>query len=401
MPNEWARGTFTADNVTNDENDVLDAIEDFLLDSAVGWEKASWSDSLYGTQDRHYLRTDRVTRERWQYDGDGPTQFSGIRVFYDDDPATTTGRSGFTGQEHIVIQSFLQNVGETDRQVLTPDFVELSGSGSSQSERFGTIRIRYDNTAPNNWLLIGGEDGLYCEVGRDSAEVNLGHGAIMTFGAIPDLQDPYESSVKWTAQGLVVDLYDGCRFSENRNKRFVSNDGSNKNFTAGLQPYTPRGTRRLNTPEQYDQEPYYIGAQDSFWGATRTGRSNTSNNAIGANQDLDLAFGATFGLAESPVNERYVISPLVMLQSIVEIPIGVETTSASDVAASTNDGAFLNPRSWRRVFKFAACDYTLLPFANITDAISGATYRVARVDDNGRFSQLGVEFPATTVTISI
>lgn len=395
MANEWERAQFTIDTpgLSHDETTILDGIEDFL--TQVGWEVASWSAGTYGSLDRHFIRTDRAVQDRWQFRGDGPLQHAGIRVFYDSDPQTTTGLAAFAGQEHIVVQSFLENSAETDRQVTTPDYVGTTSAGSTVSDRFGSIRVQYDDTAPNNWLVIGGEDGLYLEVGRDSSETNLGHGAILTFGAIPENNSPFDSSVDWTAQGLVCDLFDVCRFTHDRGTRFVSNDGSNKNFTASLQPYSPRGTRELDTPNMADQVAYYVGSRDTMLGMGRGANSVTS--ATSNTGDVDIKYHATFGLVNTPEVSRFRISPLVMAQSLAQIAMGATSTSSSNtVAAQANVSQMYDPRTLRQIFRFAAVDYTLLSFQNIQDAVSGATYRVARVEDNGRFSQIGVIWPSSS-----
>lgn len=396
MTNEWTRGTFTIDNVSHDHTNILAALDNFLTHASVGWVEASWSP---GGTDRYYLKDDRASYERWQYNGDGPTQYSGLRIWYDSDPNTTTGTSLFTGEEHIVIQSFLENSGATASQVMTPDYVGATGS----SYRFGTIRLRYDDTAPNNYLVIGGEDGLYVEVGRDASENNLGHGAIMTFGAIPELHHTQDAAVQWTSQGLVCDFYDGgtggCRFTTSRNRRWVQNNASEKNFTAALQPYSARGTRNIITPAIYDQNPYYIGSRDSFYGASRSGRTATTFSTI-STEDIELDIHATFGLCNTPLGDRYRISPMMMLQSIIEVPCGANSSSGGDVSA-TNLSGWLDPRAWRQLYRFAAVDYTLLPFQNVQDAVSGAIYRVARMEDNGRYSQFGIEWPSGEITIPV
>lgn len=400
MAAEWNRATFIIDNILHDHTNFLTGIRSFLTQS--GWEKASWSDGTYGALDEHYLRTDRTTQPRWQFTGDGPTQYVGLRVFYDSDPNTTTGTTLFTGEEHIVLQTFLQNSGATDRQVLTPDYVGTSGSGASQSHRFGSCRIRYDDAAPNNVLIVGGEDGLYIESGRDSLATNLGHAAIMGFGAIPELYGVYDDSVRWTAQGLVCDLFDACRFSESRNDRYVSNDGSDKNFTAGLQPYSARGTSDITSPSMFDQRPYYIGSRDSILGLCRGSTSPDSNPAVSTTGDVDLTYGATFGLLNTPQSGRFRLSPLLMVQDLHQVFCGVSSSAASDNVAPTSAVcAYLDPRAYRQIFRFAAVDHTLLPFATIQDGATGAIYRVATVDDDGRFSKIGIEWPAGEITVSV
>lgn len=399
MASEWNRATFTIDNILHTQTNYLNAIQSFLTQS--GWSLASWSTGLYGANDRHFVRSDRAVQPRWQFNGDGPLQHAGIRVFYDSNPNTTTGTSLFTGQVHIVIQSFLENTSATDRQVLTPDFVGVVGSGSAASNRFGTIRIVYDPAAPNNILIIGGEDGLYIEAGRDSSLVNLGHGAIMTFGAIPELYGMYDDAVRWTAQGLVCDLFGTCRFTHDRNLRFVSNDGTNKNFTGGLQPYSARGTAQITTPNMFNQRPYYIGSRDSIVGQGGGSVSPTANPAVSTSRNVDLKYSATFGLFNTPELGRFRISPLVMVQSQVDIPIGVSSALAADNVAAGTVHTVLDPRRLRQIFRFAAADYTLLAGANVQDGATGAVYRIARVEDGGRFSKLGVEWPGGSITASL
>jgi hypothetical protein len=398
MASEWNRATFTIDNILHTEVNYLNGIASFLTQS--GWVLASWSSGLYGSNDRHFVRSDRAVQPRWQFVGDGPLQHAGIRVFYDSNPNATTGTSLFTGQEHIVIQSFLQNTAETDRQVLTPDFVATVGGGAAASSRFGTCRIVYDPSAPNNVLIIGGEDGLYLEAGRDASPNNLGHASIMTFGAIPELFGVYDDSVRWTAQGLVADLFDRCRFTHDRSNRFVANDGANKNFSCALQPYSARGTASIVAPNMFNQRPYYIGSRDSLVGMGAGSSTPTANPATSTQRDAEIEFLATFGLANTPEVGRFRISPLLMVQDLLDVNIGAVSTSAADnIAPTATTSWFLDPRRFRQVFRFAACDHTLLPSANIQDGATGAVYRVSRVEDGGRFSKLGVEWPGGSISV--
>ena len=202
----------------------------------------------------------------------------------------------------------------------------------------------------------------------------------------------------WTAQGLVLDFSRNCKFTEDRNDRFVSNDGTNKNFTASLQPSTPRGTTSVfsSVGTIENNRAYYIAAQDNFlsMGVGAADVLLTSDVAAGATQSLK--FAASFGLINTPLDGRFRISPLAMTQHLAHVEVGVTSTSSSNnIAANSSSVNVLDVRHLRRVFRFAAVDYTLLPFINIVDAVSGATYRVLRIEDNGRFSQLGVEVPLT------
>lgn len=403
MAGEWRRAEFIIDNILHTQTNIITAFESFL--TQVGWVRASWSGS--GT-DRYYLRADRTTQPRWQFTGDGGTKHGGIRVFYDSDAQTTTGIAAFAGQKHIVIQSFLENAGQTAAQIVTEDVIATNiATPGGTTFRLGAIRIVYDNTAPNTYLLVGGEDGLYVEVGRDAQHVNLGHGAILCFGAIPENHSSIDHTVNWSAQGLVADLFSLCRFTTGRNTRFVSNDGSDKNFTAGLQPQCPRGTYSLTSPLYSDavvggatgvgnaagRRAYYLSSRDLLFGMGRAGTSEGSAIVVSTSAPVDLLYYASFGLFDSPQNNRYRISPMMMVHTLRQIEIGVSSTSASDVAAGSVS-AVIDPRVFRQVFRFAVVDYTLLPWVNIQDAVSGATYRVVRVDDNGRFSQIGIEWPA-------
>lgn len=398
MASEWNRATFTIDNILHTETNYLNAIQSFLEQS--GWVLASWSAGTYGANNRHFLRADRAVQPRWQFNGDGPLQHAGLRVFYDSNPNGTTGTSLFTGQEHIVIQSFLENSSGTDRQVLTPDFVGAVGTGSAASNRFGSCRIVYDPNAPNNVLIIGGEDGLYLEAGRDSSPNNLGHASILTFGAIAELFNVYDDSVRWTAQGLVADLFDRCRFTHDRNIRYVMNDGTNKNFSCGLQPYSARGTASITAPNMFNQRPYYIGSRDSLVGMGGGSATPTANPATSTSRDVDLRYHATFGLVNSPELGRFRLSPMLMVQDQIDVNVGANSSSAADnIAPSVTTSWFLDPRRYRQIFRFVAADYSLLPFANVQDAATGAVYRITRVEDGGRFSKIGIEWPGGEISV--
>jgi hypothetical protein len=393
----------------------MDKIENFLILS--GWERPTWDGGVFGpgtvgapdpssTDARHFVRADRTTQDRWRYTGDLLTQHGGIVVWHNPDPTAAPYGPNLGGSsnanesgEQIVLQSFLENSGATAVQVYTPDHVGLF----STFNRFGSVRLVVDNLAVNNYLLYGGEDGLYIEVGRDSSPNNIGHGAIMTFGEIPELHGTRGFATKWTAQGLVCDFRGRCRFSQSRNDRFVSNDGSNKNFTASLQPYSPRGTADVDSLATLiaNQRPYYIGARDNFLSMGYGSPSTTTSDFGTSSSGISSKYAATLGLIDTPKDDRIRISPLVMIQEVAHVNAGVTSAlSSNNVAAAGSALSLIDIRDkMRQIFRFAAADHTLIPSLSVVDAVSGATYRIARFDDDGRFSQFGVEVPTATLTL--
>lgn len=410
MAGEWNRATFQYDPVGlgHTFDYVMDKIESFLLQS--GWSRPSWDTGSItttlntgagpgfgtkaSTESRFFIRTDRNTQEVWRFTGDAVTQHGGIIVSYDN--SASVGSE--TGPQ-IVIMTFVQNSAATGSQITSGD--AISGSGSDV--RYGSIRLSLDNLAVNNWFIYGGEQGLYLEAGTNGLPTNQGHGAIMVFGAIPEFHGTREFTVQWTAQGLVCDFLRNCKFCESRNNRFVTNDGTDKNFTASLQPVTPRGTASIYSlsGNVEDRRAYYIGAQDNFLSC-----NVGSGTTIGPTQDVStlnqvsVKYSASFGLIQTPLDGRFRISPLMMLQHLAHVNTGVNSAVGSNnVAAAANTMSLIDVRSMRRIFRFAAADYTLLPFVNIVDAVTGATYRVFRIDDNGRFSHAAIEVPSTPALV--
>lgn len=401
MPGEWNRATFQYDPVgqAHTFDFILDKLESALTQS--GWVRPSWdTGSLLqvlsngnATESRYFIRADRNTQVRWRYTGDVVLQHGGIVVSY---TANATGVGAETGPQ-IVIQSFLQNAGATGVMVSTQDLI----GGSAPNFRFGSIRVSIDNLTVNNYLVYVGEDGLYLESGSDGLAVNLGHAAVMTFGSIPELHGTRDEAVQWTAQGLICDLTRNCKFTAQRNDRFVTNDGTNKNFTASLQPQVPRGTIDIDTlaANVANHRFHYIGSRDTFL-SVGTGVDPGNTTQLSASRSSSAKFSATFGLFSSPKNNRFRISQLLMLQDLHHFRGAVNSAVASDnVAASATEQTFLDVRTYRQIHRFAAVDYTLLPFVNVTDAVTGGVYRVARIADNGRFSQIGIEVPSVTLTL--
>lgn len=415
MPGEYNRATFQYDPVGlgHTFDHVMDKIESFLLQS--GWERPSWDTGSLtvtlstgagpsfgtknSTESRFFRRTDRNTQDRWRFTGDAITLHGGIVVSYDN--SASVGSE--TGPQ-IVIQTFIENAAATGVYAVStvPQVTTDAISGSGSDVRFGSIRLSLDNLAVNNFFLYGGEDGLYIEEGSNGLNTNLGHGMVMTFGPIPELHGTRDFATNWTAQGLVADFRRNCKFTASRNDRFVSNDGTDKNFTASLQPITPRGTASIyslsGTIES--NRAYYIGAQDNFFGTGVGGTAATTAVDVASLLQVSCKFAASFGLVNTPLDGRFRISPIVMLQHLAHVQCGVTSASGSNnVASATNNLQLLDVRAYRRVFRIAAVDYTLLPFVNIIDAVTGATYRVVRIDDNGRFSQIGIEVPSTPALV--
>lgn len=404
MSGEYNRATFQYDPVGlgHTFTTILDKIESFLTQS--GWQRPSWdtgsitttlntgASSPFGTkastQSRFYIRTDRNTQDTWRYTGDAVTQHGGIVVSYDN--SASVGSE--TGPQ-IVIMTFVQNSAATGSQVTSGDGI----SGSGADIRYGSIRVQIDNLTVNNWFIYGGEQGLYIEVGSNGLPTNLGHGSIMVFGAIPEFHGTRDFTVQWTAQGLVCDFTRNCKFTASRNDRFVTNDGTSKNFTASLQPLTPRGTASIYSlsGNVEDRRGYYIGAQDNFLSQSVAGTAANTTVDVATTLQSSIKFAASFGLINSPLDGRFRLSPLMMAQHMGHEICGVTSSSGSNNVASASNTLFLlDVRAHRRIYKLVAADYTLLPFVNVIDAVTGATYRIVRVDDNGRFSHLGVEVPS-------
>lgn len=376
MANEWVRGTVSlVPNVPPNHTitNAINAIQSILF--AGGWELASWTP---GGNDRYYLRADRGVRENWRYEGDGPAQNCGIHV-YTNTPTDT----------EIRISSFLENTTTNGAQVDTRDATE-------SLNRRGRITINWDVTAPNNYLLIAGEDGLYIEVGRDSSPNNLGHGAIVTVSNIAELNATKTTQLRWTTQGFPMDLSGECRFTLNRQNRFVTNDGTSRNFSCALVLYSARGVSSvIQAPVPVNFAEFYIGNRDLMLGCN------------GGSTNVDIRYAATFGQMNSPEDGRYRINQILMLQennaTDVANRAATSALTSNNVAAGTGSVTYIvrDVRHDRLVNRFVVVDYTLLPFANLTEAETGKVYRVVEHNDNGRTSNIGIEWPSVVVTPSL
>jgi hypothetical protein len=377
VANEWVRGTVSlVPNVPPNHTitNALNAIQSMLI--AGGWELASWTP---GGNDRYFLRSDRATRERWRYEGDGPTQNCGIHL-YTNTPTDT----------EIRISCFLENTAGTAVQVDTLTAAE-------SVNRRGRLTINWDVTAPNNYLMIAGEDGFYIEAGRDSSNTNLGHGMIVTAAEIPELSATKTTQSRWVTQGYPMDLFGECRFTSNRQLRFVTNDGTARNFSSHLSLYTARGvTSTTVAPVPADFPIYFFGNRDLILGQTGSGGTTS-----------EYRYGCTFGQLNSPEDGRYRINPLLMIHETSASDIsnrGASSASTSNTVAVGTGSIniiFRDIRHDRLIQRVVAVDYTLLPFANLTEAETGKVYRVAEHNDNGRTANIGIEWPTTVVTPSL
>ena len=391
MANEWARAAFVYDAVGlgHDADTIFNAFDSFL--GQTGWERASWDSA----NDRYYLRVDRASRLRWQFNADGPVQYCGIRIRLD---TTAT-------PDQFVIHAFLENQTTDGSQISTPD--EFTEDAPNNKQRSGVIRIDQDDTAPNTYLIIGGEDGLYVESGRDGIDANLGHGVVLCFDAVTEFHSPLDATVQWTAQGLPADLRGACKFSESiytagySNDRFVTNDGTNRNFTASLMLYSSRGVWDLANPANIqDQRKYLIGPQDNYM-TMGSGIEPLTNTIQPSLKTTDLGLCSAFGLLNHAEDSRYRISRMMMVQSLRTWACGLTSAVVGDQPPSSTANNQRDARALRRLLRWYVCSHSLVPWANIVDDSTGLTLRVVRFADNGRISNIAVEWPTTQLTLTL
>jgi hypothetical protein len=363
MANEWVRSTFSVDAVGSGHTpqNVINGFTSFL--TQCGWQVPSWSTN---SLDRYFTRTDHGTSDVWWYNGDGPTQKCGIRIFYN------------SGSSRFEISCFIENSGGTASQKST--------------NAAHVIYVTWDATAPNNWLLIGGEHGLYLEVGRDGNPNNLGHAFIGTHVSIPEFYTVRTSADKWNSQGFCCDLVGQLKFSQDRGWVFTTNDGTSRCFTAYLRPYLCRGSSNLATASPADDPRYGLTNRMVQFGCTGQLVSTSYNSHV---------IVETFGLSFTPINGKYVVSPLMLRFEYGLTGSGQSSVGATTSTATQNGPYIMDPRNYRQVKRFAAVDYTLLGFSNIQDAVTGTVYRVGKYTDGGRTGTIGVEWPSTIVTSTV
>lgn len=336
---------------------------------AVGATRLQTTDNLIAAINASgIVITASLASYRWRYNGDGPEQMCGIRIKW------------VAASNYVAIFTFLQTTDGLGSQVETT---------SAQY-----ITIAYDNTVENDYLMFGGEDALYFECGRDGFYNNLATGMIAAFAPIPQFSGSRDLNVKWTAQGLVMDLFGPIKWAVSRDYRFVDNQGANKNYTGTLCPMAARGSLNVRSVSPTDQPRYFIAPRDNIMSLMATGYSASDINT----QHLL----STFGLVYSPFDDRYKISPFWMLQdSAGAVLCGVLSASAVDnnVAPDVGYAKLVECRFYRQVLRLAAVDPSVLPFANITDYVTGTIYRIAQIPDSGRATNIAVEYPASAITI--
>lgn len=363
MANEWKKYTWTYDPISSGHTfiSILNSFQSGL--TQCGWELAPWNANIVanpnGSNWRYFIRTDRSTRNVWKYNGDGWDQNCGILVRYD------------SVSNQIRLHAFLENFNQTAPQERTTDA--------------GDIRFVIDNTAPNNYLVRLGEDGLYVEVGRDGINNNLGHGMVSVIQVIPEFYGTKEAQIRWTTQGICMDFSGEIRFTQDRNQRFVVNDGSNHNITANLAPYVCRGTNNVQTQSIVLNQRYFIGPRDLY-----IGLANFNGGGAG------LSSRATFGNLWGAFDERYRISPMLLVQDGTATDFGTsDGTSNNARPPYYGFGSMMDYRNLRQIARLATIDHTLLNNSLVQDLVSTKYYRVARVEDNGRYFNVGIEEPAT------
>jgi hypothetical protein len=129
----------------------------------------------------------------------------------------------------------------------------------------------------------------------------------------------------------------------------------------------------------------------------------------------------TFATPFPGVDNRVSVSPMVVFQGSNEANLprrrgrtstynsftaggwdsgGARGTPGTTTSSNSHGWGARDYREDRIVPRFAVVDYTIIPFANITDIITNKIYRVARVPDGGRTANIGVEWPSTVVTLN-
>ncbi len=368
MANEWKRGTFTYDAVglSHVPQNIMNGFNSFL--TQCGWALASWSGT---TTDQYFTRTDYLTSDVWKFNGDGPDQKCGIRITI----------SSLT----IRLRVFLENTAGSAAQV---------DSGSSHE-----IVITIDNTAPNNYLIIGGEHGLYFESGRDGINNNLGQGFIGTHLPIAEFYGSKDNQRKWSTQGFCCDLFGNLKFASNRTTAFITNDGSSRAFTSQFAPFIARGTSSLYSNTQGNNPQGRLSHKKNIFGMQMTSASSGFT-------DNYCTFGSAYLSALN--NSRYVISQMLFApttQTSDSVGAAASVSGAATTGtASTGTGSICDPTAcWRQVTRFAQVQYDLTAWANITDAVTSVAYRVCGVADGGRTAKIAVEWPSSgnVLTISL
>lgn len=390
MAGEWKFGTWAwtpvAAGGTDNSQTILTKLQAFLA-------LCGWSTAAYSTTDTKYMiRTDHGSNDTWHYTGDTNLQRCGIRL-----RNQNYNGGAFNGVARVDVSAFLETSAGTA--------VERAGHANSE------IRIDYDTAAINDYLLVGGEDGFYVEAYTRGQEVrNVGCGLVSVFKPWTVMKSTRDAERKWTSQGLAMDFRGTVavvgpgtgwidRLTLDRNFRLVCNDGLNSNKTAGLAAYSVRSVTNIitGTGQSYDNRHRFFPL-DNMLGLV--GTDGTSNHIT---TDSILRYPCSFGLLNTPSDDRWRLSPFLVMQAVHNFAFGLYNTGTSN----NNDGpqvsgvSWSDPRWWRQIQRIMACGHQIPPWQLVTDSVSGKQYRIVGIPDNGRPANVALEWPGAANEVTI
>lgn len=309
----------------------------------------------------------------WRFNGDSPEQACGIRVLYD------------SGNSRIAVSAIIETTTQDGiYKETTPAVIPW---------------YLYDLTVENDLIIIGGEDGLWVEVGSDGATNNLANFFIGTQQPIKEFSGTKDAKTELTSQGLAMDLFGNLapKLTSNRNARFIDNNGANRNFSTLLNVAAARGTTQVASSTQVDGQTYYFMPRDNLIGLVSTGGS-LAGGGLGP-----LAYISSFAMINSPVDDRYKISPFWLLQDQAAlVPVNdLNGSSSNNTPATGNYAWMMEPRWLRTIPRLLAVDQTLIPDNIYEDTITGKNIRVVAIADFGRTTNVGIEWPADDHVVTI
>lgn len=383
MADEWnfAQTTWDASVATETKKTALaDKLQDFL--EQTGWELTSWSPGDTGqdlndvsTNPRYFTRTDHGSSDVWHYTGDGILQKCGIAI------------TGDTDSDVLRVHAFLENTSGDDVQV------------STASSSVGLIFIDTAlASATADVLIIGGEWGLFFEIGEGGTRASVAMGMIATFMPWDFLNGTRNDERKWCTQGVVMDLFGEIRWTDNRNDRTVLNDGTNKNVTGSLQVLLARGnTDHLANSNVEDSLETKVGSFESMFGHLWSANGNINFSDISAAK-------YSFGLLSTPFDDRWRVSKALLEQRTDDSIVGssVVTSSGSNNVAPSNETSWVDFRNAiREMPKLVVVGHLLSPWQNFTETTTSVDYFIVRVEDNGRPFNLGIEWPGAANELTV
>lgn len=382
MPGEWKYGQTTFNSGSQTGTALQDKIATLLL--GTGWEETTYSPALGTDRVRYFTRADHLTRDIWEFTGDGYTQKCGIAI-----TNKQYNSGGNNGTDRVEIQAFLENVdGDAPYR--------LSVNNAA------TILVAWSPATVYDLLLIGGEDGLHLEMSTGGVRANAAHGAIMTHQVWDFLNGTRGPERKFSTQGIVMDFFGTIRFSADRSHRVVMNDGLNTNLTTRLRPYLVRGIDRiLSSVSPVDDIRGHIGNFDAFLMSGFTSGSSANSSAGGGESSF-----CHFGLPFTPLDDRWRLSPVIFIPTdptIEEVSlVNVSTSTSNNLTPST---AYTKAMPSRQIMRscprFVVAGHLLTPWQLITDTSTGIEYRIIQGDDNGRAFNLGIEWPGAGNVVTI